>query len=159
MLHYFAYLLQVLYILQVLHDGAHVFTVVYTHLDCSLEYALLAGDENLVDVDAHLRRDDLSDVIKHSHTVDTADTDGCIEVQLLVHIPLDIEYAVTVAGLKLGCNRTGTLMYLNLILVVDIAKCIVARDGVTAAHELVLLEVLLADVNGFLAVELVGHHK
>ena len=76
-----------------------------------------------------------------------------------MHIPLDIEYAVAIAGLELVCNRTGTLMYLNLIFVVDIAQRIVARDGVTAAHELVLLEVLLADVNRLFAIELVGHHK
>ena len=76
-----------------------------------------------------------------------------------MHIPLDVENAVAVAGLELGGYRTGTLVYLNLILVVDIAQGIVARNGVTAAHELILLDVLFRDVDGLFAIELVGHHK
>ena len=129
------------------------------HFDGSLEYTLFAGDENLVDVDIHLRRDDLRDVVKHTHTVDTADADSGIEVEFAVHVPLDVENAVAVAGLELGGYRTGTLVYLNLILIVDVAQGIVARNGVTAAHELILFDVLFRDVNGLFAVELVGHHK
>ena len=116
-------------LLQVLHDGADVVAVVNAHFDGTLEYTLFAGDENLVDVDIHLRRDNLRDVVKHTHTVDTADADSGIEVEFAVHVPLDVENAVTVTGLELGCYRTGTLVYLNLILVVDVAQGIVARNG------------------------------
>ena len=43
-----------MYLLEVLHDGANVITVVNAHFDGSLENTLLAGDEYLVDVDIHL---------------------------------------------------------------------------------------------------------
>ena len=65
--------------------------------------------------------------------------DGGIEEQALVHVPLGIEDAVAVAGLQLRGNRTGTLVYLYLVLVVDVAQHVVTRNGVAACCELVLL--------------------
>ena len=42
-------------LLQILHDGAYVGSIVNTHLDGSLKDTFLAGDENLVNVHTHLR--------------------------------------------------------------------------------------------------------
>ena len=129
------------------------------HLNRTLEDALLAGDENLVDIHIHLRRDYLCDIVEHAHAVDTAYADSGIEVELAVHVPLDIENTVAVAGLELGSHRTGTFVNLYLILVVYVAKGIVAGNWVTAAHELILLDVLLRNEDWLFAVELVGYNK
>ena len=50
-------------------------------------------------------------------------------------------------------------MDLYLVLVVDIAQSVIAGDGVTAAGKLILVDVLLADVDWLLAVELFRHDE
>ena len=50
-------------------------------------------------------------------------------------------------------------MDLNLLLVVDKSKNIIAWDGVATLHKLVLLNVVFIDIDRLFAVELVGHHK
>ena len=50
-------------------------------------------------------------------------------------------------------------MYLNLVLVVDISQGIVTGYWVTAAHELILLDVLLRDVYRLFAIELVWYDE
>ena len=76
-----------------------------------------------------------------------------------MHIPLDVEDTVAEAGLELGSHRTIALVDLYLVLVVDIAQSIITRDGMTAAGELILVNVLLADIDGFLAIELLRHDE
>ena len=76
-----------------------------------------------------------------------------------MHVPFDVEDTVAVARFQLCSHRTGTLVNLYLILVVDIAEGIVARDGVTAAHELILLDVVLRNEDRLLAVELLGYDE
>ena len=50
-------------------------------------------------------------------------------------------------------------MYLYLLLVVDKSQHVVARNGMTAVHELILCYIVVGDKDGLLAVELVGHHE
>ena len=48
-------------------------------------------------------------------------------------------------------------MYLNLLLAVDESQYVVAGDGMTAVHELILVDVLVGDEDRLLAVELFRH--
>ena len=50
-------------------------------------------------------------------------------------------------------------MNLHLVLIVDKTKDIVAGDGVTTSRELKLTDVLLIDIDGLLAVEVLGYDK
>ena len=76
-----------------------------------------------------------------------------------MHIPLDVKDTVAEAGLELGSHRTIALVDLYLVLVVDIAQGIITRNRVTAAGELILVDVLLADIDGLLAIELLRHDE
>ena len=130
-----------------------------SRFDAAIKDAVFTGDRHLVDVDVHLGGDDLGNLVEHAYAVDATDADGGLKVEDLVHVPLDVEDAVSVARLQFGGHRTGALVDLNLVLVVDIAEGVVAGDGVTAAWELVLLDILLGDEDGLLAVELLGHDE
>ena len=57
--------------------------------------------------------------MNHALAVDAANLDGGIEEQLLVHLPLRIEDAVSEARLQARCNRTVALVDLHVVLVVD----------------------------------------
>ena len=50
-------------------------------------------------------------------------------------------------------------MNLYLALAVDESQDVVARNRMTAVFELILVDVLVADVDGLLAVEVLSHHK
>ena len=114
----------------------------YPQIDAAVEDAVFTGYRYLMNINAHLRGDDLRDLIEHTHAVDTADADGGIEEQHFVHVPLDIEDAVAVARLQFGSYRTDALVDLDLILVVDIAQGVIARDRVTTSWELILVDIL-----------------
>ena len=70
-----------------------------------------------------------------------------------MHVPLDVEDTVAETRLQLGGYRTVTLVDLYLVLLIDIAQCIVAWDGVAAIGELILVDVLLRDIDRLFAVE------
>ncbi len=85
------------------------------------EDAIVATDSELMDIDAQLVADNLAYIKQHTLAVDTLDFNGCIEEQLLVHIPFGIYDAVAVAGLQFGCHRAGALVYLDAVLVVNVS--------------------------------------
>ena len=131
----------------------------YTQFDTAVEDAFLAGDVYRVDIHVHLGRDNLCHLVEQAYAVDAAQTDRGVEIEGLVHIPLDIEDAIAEAGLQFRGHRTVALVDLNLVLIVNIAEGIIAGDGVTAARELILTDIILCDEDGFLAVELLRYHK
>ena len=88
--------------------------------DAAVKDAVLTGNGYFVDVHVHLRRDDLRNLIQHTHTVDASQTQGGVEEENLVHVPLDVNDTVSEAGLELGCNRTVAPVNLYLVFVVDI---------------------------------------
>lgn len=151
--------LQPLYLLQLVDDCLHILTVMDTEFDIPVEDPFLAGDSELMDVDIHLRGDDTGDVHHHTHAVDTLQMDGGIEEESFVHIPFRIEDAVTVTGLEFGSDRTVALVNLYAVLVVDKAKDVVTRDGVTAMTELILSDIVVVDEDRFLPVELLRNDK
>ena len=120
-LHDFRNLLQVRNGPQVTDNRLDILAVMNTQFDTAVEDAILAGDIDGVDIDVHLRRYNLGDLIQHSHTVDAAQADGGIEEEPLMHIPLDVEDTIAETGLQFGGHRTVALVNLNLVLVVDIA--------------------------------------
>ena len=151
--------MQVFNIFELVDDGLHVFAVVDADFNVALEDTLFTGDGELVDVDIHLRRDDFRDVHDHTYTVDTLDMDGSVEEEALVHVPFGIQDAVAVTGLELVCHRTVALVNLNALLGVDETKDVVTRDGVATATETILTDVGVVDVDGFLAIELLGNDE
>ena len=50
-----------------------------------------------MDVNAHLGRDNLRNLVQHAYAIDTADADGSVEEKHLVHIPLDVEDTIAKA--------------------------------------------------------------
>ena len=151
--------MQVFNIFELVDDGLHVFAVVDADFNVALEDTLFTGDGELVDVDIHLRRDDFRDVHDHTYTVDTLDMDGSVEEEALVHVPFGIQDAVAVTGLELVGHRTVALVNLNALLGVDETKDVVTRDGVATATETILTDVGVVDVDGFLAIELLGNDE
>ena len=151
--------MQVFNIFELVDDGLHVFAVVDADFNVALEDTLFTGDGELVDVDIHLRRDDFRDVHDHTYTVDTLDMDGSVEEEALVHVPFGIQDAVAVTRLELVCHRTVALVNLNALLGVDETKDVVTRDGVATATETILTDVGVVDVDGFLAIELLGNDE
>ena len=127
--------------------------------DGAIEHSLLAIDGEAVDVDIHLGGDDARHVYQDAHTVDALNADGGVEEVALVHVPFGIEDAVAKAGFQLGSHRTAALVDFYLSLAVDESQHVVTRNGVAAVLEFILVDVLVADEDGFLAIEIVGHHK
>ena len=121
--------------------------------DGAVEDTIVAGDDNLAHIDIHLVGDDISEVVEYSLAVDALNMDGGIEELTLMHVPFGIEDAIAKTGFQLGGNRTGALVNLNAVLVVNISKNVVARNGVTASWEDILLDVLVVDIDGFFLVE------
>ena len=76
-----------------------------------------------------------------------------------MHIPLDVKDTVTEAGLEFGSHRAIALVDLYLVLVVDIAQGIIARNGMTTIGELILIDVLFTDIDRFLAIKLLRHNE
>ena len=72
-----------------------------------------------------------------------------------MHVPLGIEDTVAKATLQLVGHRTGTLVNLYLMLVVNITQDVVTWNGVTAVLELILTDILLTNVDGLLAILLI----
>ena len=151
--------MQVFNIFELVDDGLHVFAVVDADFNVALEDTLFTGDGELVYVDIHLRRDDFRDVHDHTYTVDTLDMDGSVEEEALVHVPFGIQDAVAVTRLELVGHRTVALVNLNALLGVDETKDVVTRDGVATATETILTDVGVVDVDGFLAIELLGNDE
>ena len=112
-----------------------------------------------MDVDIHLRRDDARHIHQDSNPVNALQTDGGVEEQLLVHVPLGIQDTIAEAGLQFVGYRTGTLVNLYLVLVVDIAQNVVTRYRVATMLELILTDVLFTDVDRLFAVELLGYDE
>ncbi len=52
----------------------------------------------------------------------------------LMHLPLGVEDAVAIARLEFGCHSAGALVYLDAVLVVDVAHDVIARNGMAACR-------------------------
>ena len=101
----------------------------------------------------------MRDIEQHAYTVNTLQTDGCIEEELLVHVPFRIENAVAKAGFEFCGNRTGTLVNLNLVLAIDESQHVIARNRVAAVLALLLFEVVVGNEDWLLAIEFLGYNK
>ena len=112
-----------------------------------------------MDVDVHLRGDNPRYVHQNTHAVDALNTDRGIEENLTVHVPFCVEDMIAEAALQLVGHRTGTLVNLNLVFVVDVPQDVVARNRMAAVLELILPDGLFADEDRLLAVELLGYDE
>lgn len=131
----------------------------YAELNCSFkEIVVVDGDEQLRDVDVHLVRDDVCNVMEHTYAVDAGKSDGGGEGVLLVHVPLYVENAVAIACLQLVGNGTVAFMYDDMVVSVDETEGIVARDDLTALCEDELRDVLVGNIDGLLAVEVLAYY-
>ena len=83
--------------------------------------------------------------------------DGGVEECAAAGVPFDIDDAVAKARLELGGYRTVAAVHLNMVFVVDEAKCIVAGDGTATGWENQAAQVLIGEDKGFLAVEILRY--
>ena len=126
------YILQAVDSLQIIHDHLYIFAIVNSDFDATVEDAVVAADGELVYVDIELVADDTAHVEEQSLAVDALYLDGGVKVHQLVHLPLGVDDAVAIARLELGCHRAGALVYLDTVLVVDVAHDVIARNGMAA---------------------------
>ena len=131
----------------------------HAQFNATIEDAIFASDVDGMDIDIHLRGDDTADIHQHAYAVDTLKTDGSIEEQAFVHVPLGIKDAIAEAGLQLSSYGTGALVNLYLVLAVNEAKDVIARDRVTAVLELLLRDIIVVDEDRLFAVELLRNHE
>ena len=131
----------------------------HAQFNATIEDTIFASDIDGMDIDVHLGRDNLRDLVEQSNPVNTAQTDGGVEEEFLVHVPLDVEDTVAETGLQLGGYRTVSLVDLNLVLVVDVTKGIITWDGVTTPWEFILTDVFFRNVDGLLTVELLWYDE
>ena len=124
-----------------------------TKFELAVKDVVIAGDGHGVDVDIHLSGDDIGHFVEQSDAVDAFHLYRSVKEELFVHVPFCIEDAVTETCLQTCCNRTGTFVYLNLFLVVDESKHIVAGNWVAAVHELVLSDIIVGDEYWLFAVK------
>lgn len=91
------YFLQTVNLLQLVHDGLHVVSVVYSEFNRTFKYSFVARKSYFMDIYVEFFRYHLGYLVKHSDTVDTVDLDDSIKEQFFVHIPFRVENTVTVA--------------------------------------------------------------
>ena len=144
-------------LLELIHDGGYDRAVVDTDFYCTVEDAFVAGDGQAANVDVKLSADEVAEVVDHTLSVDTAYLYGGIKKHLLVHLPLGVEDAITIARLQACCHGTGSLVDLHMVLVVDKAQDVVARNGVTAVAEDVHLDGFLGKVAWYFLVKVLAY--
>ena len=86
-----------------------------------------------MDVDIHLVRNYIGDVVQHSFAVDATYFDCRVEEHLLVHVPLRVENLVAETCLELVGHLAVALMYFYPVLVVDVSEDVVAGYRVAAS--------------------------
>ena len=123
--------------LKVVADYLDVIDIVYTETDGTIKNAVVGFDEDAFHVDIELLRDDVGNLVHHTHAIDTLDVDGYGEVEQLVGTPLGSDDAIAVAGLKLGCFGTFALVDNDLAVVADKSEHVVTRDGMAACSHLI----------------------
>ena len=131
----------------------------HTQVDRAVKDAILGGEGKTADINAELVANDTRHLVDKTAAVDASEPDSGIEEEAFVHVPLHIKNAVAIAGFQPVGHRTGTLVYLNAVLIVDIAQHIIAWNGVTTFGEDILTDVLFVQEDGLLAVKLLGHDK
>lgn len=153
------HLLQVVDAFQVRHDYLHVIAVVNTKFDKSVEYAVVRRDGYLFDVQVQFVGYDFCHIHEQPLSVNTAYLDGSVKEHLFVHVPFGVDDAVAETCFQFGSHMACPFVYFYMSLVVYISQDVVAGDGMAAGGELVLVNVLLADIDGLFAVKVFTHHK
>ena len=68
-----------------------------TEFDGAVEDALVTLYGDAVNINVHLRRNNLSHFEQQSYSVNSRELDGGIKEKLLVHVPFGIEYSLAIS--------------------------------------------------------------
>ena len=150
--------MQVVYLLEMTDNVAHLGSIVHPQLYRTVEDALVAGDDELVNVNVELIGQHLRDIAQHAFAVDASYLYNGIKEQHVVHIPFGVKQAVAITGLQLGRHRTGALVYLHMAHIVYVAQNVIAGYGMAAMWKDKLVDILFGNDDRQLLVEVFPHH-
>ena len=140
--------------LEVATDAAQFFDIVYLEVYLAFEDAVVGLDVEAGHVDVALLGQYCGDAEQYANGIDALDVHHCREEQSFVHVPVDGQQVVAVAGLQAVGFDAVAFMYGHLAPFVDVSQHDVARYGMTLWTQDALADVFFVDCQRFLAVNL-----
>ena len=141
------------YLLHLIAQVGHYICVTYKHRKVAMKHFVLGLDVKLADVDSHVHRYHLYDLLKYAESVDTLHSYIGKELVGLLG-PLRIQYSPSVTCLQHLCAGTRERMQLHIAVVVYPSHYIIAGNGAAAIRYLKVVAILATSQNvGFLHVD------
>ena len=145
--------LDFVHLLEFATDDANILYIMDFEIDFALEDAIVALDGEVAHVDIELLREDGGDAQQHTCAVDALDTDGGGETKVLVRIPTNGEDVVAIGHLEAIGLGALALVDGDVAGIVEMAKHIVAGDGMATGGHDVASDGFLAENDGFATVD------
>ena len=114
----------------------------------------MASHGDSADVEVQLVGNQVGEVVQDSLAVDASNVDGGVEEDFVAHLPFCVEDSIAETRLQARCHRTVAHVDFNVLVVVDVAEDVVARNRMATVAENVHLDGFLGQHTGLFLVEI-----